>query len=862
MDAVSASRKGLPRLVSRERRRGATTSSHAARADSSAAPSNATSERKFCRRFRCTTWQITGWSCYAPVDSAPMGPSSPATAPDDGAPVCGAGAVRLRVRVMGVVQGVGFRPFVHRVAHRLGVAGSVRNTSGGAELELEAASEVVEAFLQELRLRPPPIARVDSVVSEPIPLTGEPGFRIVESLPTSEQAALVSPDVAVCDDCLAEMRAPGDRRHRYPFLNCTNCGPRFSIVRQVPYDRAETTMASFPLCAPCTHEFADPLDRRYHAQPIACPVCGPSVTLVASDGSTIAQRGEAIDRARSMLAEGRIVAVKGLGGFHLACDASNAAAVARLRERKPRRHKPLAIMCRDLDAVRACCEVSDSELRELSAPRRPILLLARRAVPSPIAGQVAPGHGELGVMLPYTPLHAMLLEPGAPPCLVMTSGNRTGGPIEISNDEAVRVLGSVADALLVHDREIWNRCDDSVAAVCDDRLMVLRRSRGFVPLPVDVDADLRPTFAVGAMFANVFALGRGGRVFLSQHIGDVDDADVLDFLEESYGKLRRWLAIDPEVVVHDVHPDLLTTHLAKRVAGDARVVAVQHHHAHLASAMAAARIAGPVQGLVFDGTGYGLDGGIWGGELLVGDAARVRRAGHLRELLLPGGDAATRRPLRIAAAWLHQLVPGADAVALDLWSRGDPEEFRIVRQMVDRRFNTSRTTSGGRLFDAVSSLLGVCDDASYEGQAAIELEQLATHAPEWQGPSMSVSGEIGRITIDPAPWFEGVVEAILRGADRAELARGFHRALAGAMAEACRRVVEGGGPRRVVLCGGVFQNRTLVRMVASELEARGMEAVSPGAVPVNDGGLALGQVMVANAARLDAAAELAVGWED
>jgi len=661
-------------------------------------------------------------------------------------------------------------------------------------------------------------------------------------------------------------------------------------------------MASFPLCEPCASEYEDPLDRRYHAQPVACPQCGPSVSLLAPDGAVLAERGDGVSAAREMLSNGRILAIKGLGGFHLACDATNGEAVQRLRDRKPRPHKPLAIMCRDVDTVRAHCELSEAEERELSHPRRPILLLARLALspPSPavrereqgpsrslqreegarlplpraervgegwgegvrIAPEVAPGHRDLGVMLPYTPLHALLLEPGAPDCLVMTSGNRTGGPIEISNEDAVRILGPIADALLVHDRDIWNRCDDSVASVRGDQLVMMRRSRGFVPLPVEVDAELRPTFAVGAMFANAFAIAKGRRVFLSQHIGDVDDATVLQFLEESYGKLRRWLGIEPELLVHDLHPDLLTTHLAKRMAGYARTVAVQHHHAHLASAMAAAGIDGEVQGIVFDGTGYGLDGAIWGGELLVGNAARVRRAGHLRELLLPGGDAATKRPLRIAAAWLHQLVPDASGMPLDLWTRAGADELQVVRRMVDRRFNSARTTSAGRLFDAVSAMLGVCDQVSYEGQAAIELEQFARDAERLSVGQMAVRGEMDRITIDPSPWFQGAITALAEGKDRAGIARDFHYSLACGTAEACARVAIGGGPRRVVACGGVFQNRMLASMVAQELERRGMQVVLPGRVPVNDGGLALGQVMVAHAAspaRVDGAA---VGWEE
>ena len=793
-----------------------------------------------------------------------MTPASPVRSTELVAGSC-EGLSRLRVGVAGIVQGVGFRPFVHRIAHELQLAGCVRNTFDGAELEIEGPRATLEALLAALRDRCPPMARIDRLQVEEVPALGEKVFRILHSASVGQHAALISPDASACPDCMRELRDPSDRRHRYPFINCTNCGPRFTIVQEVPYDRPKTTMSRFAMCPSCQREYGDPADRRYHAQPVACPDCGPSVQLLGAGGERMAERGEAIARARQMLLEGGIVAIKGAGGFQLACDASNSAAVSELRKRKARPRKPLAIMCRDREVVQALCEPTTSELEELEQPTRAILLLRRRREVqppwAPVAIEVAPGHDDLGVMLPSTPLHELLLESGGAACLVMTSGNRSGEPIEVTNQGALQRLAGIADAFVVHDREIWNRCDDSVGAMSGDRLMLMRRARGFVPLPVELPLEVQPTLALGAMFANAFAIGAGRRVFLSQHIGDVDSLQTLEFLNEAQKKLRRWLGLDPALLVRDLHPDLLTTRLAAELANGRRVVAVQHHHAHLASAMAAAGIDEPVQGIVFDGTGYGIDGKIWGGELLVGTAASVRRAGHLREMPLPGGDASTRRTLRIAMAWMHVLMPEG-APELELWQRAGRQEAEVVCRMVDRGFNTPMTTSVGRMFDAVSSLLGVCDASTYEGQGAIELEQFARGARDRAGLRMAVCDEDGVMVIDPEPAWRAMVEAIGAGAERRGLAWAFHQALAEATAEACARVAHAGGPRKAVFCGGVFQNRILVELASQALTRQGLEAVLPGAIPVNDGGLALGQVLVANAAPEPRSLGAPAGWEN
>jgi hydrogenase maturation protein HypF len=577
------------------------------------------------------------------------------------------------------------------------------------------------------------------------------------------------------------------------------------------------------------------------------------VALISPLGDIVVESNVALTAAQAHLLAGHILAIKGIGGFHLACDASSEEAVSRLRFFKSRPHRPMAVMCPDLERVREICWVSPEEARELTAPERPILLLKRRRIPehltSPIAADIAFGLEDIGVMLPYTPLHHLLLGDEGPSCLVMTSGNRRDEPIVVDNEEATASLGMVCDALLVHDRPIWNRCDDSVGFVDGKRLVVTRRSRGYAPLPVHVSQELRPTLALGAVLSDTFALGFGRRVFLSQHIGDVDNSKTLSFLRESIEKLSSWLDINPRVVAHDLHPDLLTSRLALELAEGRERVPVQHHHAHFAAALVAAGVAVEAQGLVLDGTGWGPDGSIWGGELLVGSAARLRRAGHLRPLPLPGGDAAIRRPVRLAAAYVHSMVPSAEDAPLALWSRISAEEARIVRRMAESGFNTPSTTSAGRLFDAVSALLGVRDAVTYEGQAAIELEHLARRGKTDEAPLLKIDvvEQNARLILDPEPAFATLTQAMLDGIEPANLAMGFHSALAESLAAACARVRDGGGPSLVALCGGVFQNRILTRLTGSALKSVGLEPLLPGLVPVNDGGLALGQAVVANA---------------
>ncbi len=750
--------------------------------------------------------------------------------------------------MQGLVQGVGFRPFVYRQARRLGLAGWVKNTSAGVELEAEGHPGAIDALVAALR-QGPPLARTDQLRQDSRALRGDESFVILPSEDSAGPAALVGPDVATCRACLAELRDPGDRRHGYPFVNCTDCGPRFTIVRGIPYDRPLTTMAGFPLCPDCAGEYADPMDRRFHAEPNACPRCGPRLMLLDPQGC--AMSGAPLLEAQRMLREGALLAVKGLGGYHLVCDARSERTVRRLRRRKRRPAKPLALMCRDLAVARQLCLLDEREQALLCGPQRPILILRRRRQRTGqrgVAAAVAPGQRCLGLMLPYTPLHHLLLAPDALSCLVMTSGNRSGGPLVADDREALRVLGPMTDALLMHDRPIANRCDDSLGYVEGQGPVLLRRSRGYVPLPLQLERAMPPALALGAGMHNCFALARGRQAFLSQHIGHTDDQDVLAFMEQAMAHFQRWLDLEPELVACDLHPDLATSHLARQLARGRELVRVQHHHAHLAAACVAAGQEGAVQGLVLDGTGYGPDGTVWGGEILVGDASGVRRAGHLRPLPLPGGEAAVRRPWRVAVGWLHVLAPELAQQALPLWERGASGELALVRRMVDRQFNAPLSSSAGRLFDAVAALLGLRDQVSYRGQAAIELEQLAlAGAPGFAAEPLARQRRTGRWVLDPAPLLRSLVRGLRAGLGPADLALAFHVSLAEALVGVCRALREEGAPQRVALCGGVFQNRILARICARGLKEDGLKPIMPGEVPVGDGGLALGQLAVAAA---------------
>jgi hydrogenase maturation protein HypF len=746
--------------------------------------------------------------------------------------------VRLRVEVRGAVQGVGFRPFVYRLAGEHALAGWVLNDARGVDLEVEGPQHSLEAFLAALRQAPPRSARIRSLEAAWLAPAGYAAFEIRASEPGGPRAAVLLPDLATCDACLAEVLDPADRRAGYAFANCTECGPRFTIVRALPYDRPNTTMAAFALCDACRAEYTDPADRRFHAQPVACPACGPQLTLTDVAGVRLAVRGDALERTVAALADGAIVAVKGLGGFHLMCDATHAAAVAALRAGKPRREKPFALMVRDLGMARALCDVDDAAAAMLGSPAAPIVLLPRRAGAPSLDG-VAPGLTTLGVMLPATPLHHLLLRAVARP-LVATSGNRADEPIATDGDGARARLGDVAALVLDHDRPIERHADDSVGRFIGGTWTPLRRARGFAPLPVALPHAVRPVLAVGAHQKCAIALAVGREAFVSQHLGDLDTPEALAAFERVIADFTRMYDVRPEVVAHDLHPDYASTRWA--LASGVPALAVQHHHAHLAACLAEHGAPGRALGVTWDGTGLGLDGTIWGGEFLLGDAAAFTRVARLRPFRLPGGDAAAREPRRAAFALLHALVPATARTAPQLASF-TAAEHAVLARMCETGAHAPMTTSAGRLFDGLAALLGLHAVAGYEGQAAMALEALADGAAWARDYAMPVHDAGDALELDWGPLVEAVATEAARGVDRRAIALGVHVALAQAIADVATRV----GESRVALSGGCMQNRVLVEHAERALRAHGHRVLRHREVPPNDGGIALGQIAIAAA---------------
>ncbi len=760
-------------------------------------------------------------------------------------------SIAKRLSVNGIVQGVGFRPFVYQLARRHGVRGSVANTGSGVSIHLEGAGDRIDAFCRDLTDRPPPLARITEVAVSPEVLRNPSDFRIIQSRSGAGRATLISPDVSVCDDCLDELFDPDDRRYRYPFINCTNCGPRYTIIDDIPYDRPHTSMRGFPMCSACRAEYEDPEDRRFHAQPNACPVCGPHVALVDAGGRPM-EAPDPIARAAELLAKGAVVAVKGLGGFHLAADAGNPAAVARLRSRKVREEKPLALMCPNLPAVHQIAEPTVEEAVLLASPQRPIVLLKKRE-DGPIADAVSPRNRYFGVMLPYTPLHHLLFDAGVDfTALVMTSGNRSDEPIAIDNGEATDRLSGIADAFLVHDRDIVLRSDDAIVRRAAGAIRPIRRSRGYVPVPVFLDGPRIPVLACGAELKNTVCLTRGDQAFLSQHVGDLSNLAAEAFFEQTIDHLKRILDIEPALVAHDLHPDYLSTRYARELPGIPRQ-GVQHHHAHITSCMAENRIQGPVIGLAFDGAGYGPDGAVWGGEVLIAGLDRFRRAGHLSYVGLPGGDAAAKEPWRMAVSHLHDAF-GDDLPELDppLLSGVDPARRRFVLEMVQKGVHCPPTSSLGRLFDGAAALLGLRDRAAFEGQAAMELEMIADPAEAgvydgaWE-PVPGTTMETGVHRLPAGPIIRGMVRDLADGVPRETIAGRFHKTLIRRFSDLCGRIREAGGPDRVALSGGAFQNVLLLTGFIETLEGMGFTVFTHTQVPANDGGIALGQAVAAAA---------------
>ncbi|MFJ9467812.1 carbamoyltransferase HypF [Streptomyces caniferus] len=778
-------------------------------------------------------------------------------------------AARRRITVRGVVQGVGFRPFVHTLATELGLTGHVTNTGEGVVAEVEGALAALDLFGRRIGAEAPPLAVVESVEAEDVAVTGDAAFRILPSRGEGLSRTLVSPDAATCDACLAELTDPADRRHRHPFLTCTHCGPRFTIVTGVPYDRALTTMDRFPMCPRCAREYADPADRRFHAQPLSCHECGPRLRLLTADPAdrTRPPRPEPgpdpVAGTRRLLARGAIVAVKGLGGYHLVCDASDDTAVTLLRRRKARGDKPFALMARHIADVAHLVHVRAEERALLGGPVRPVVLLRRRRDPAPapdapvLSGAVAPGSPDLGVMLPYTPLHHLLLglpgDPHGPRLLVMTSGNVAGEPIVTDDEEAVRRLAHLADAWLTHDRPIRIPCDDSVVRISDGEPLFIRRSRGYAPLPVRLPVPVRPALAAGGDLKNVLCLAEGHRAWLSAHIGDMDDLATQLAFEEAEAHLETVTGVRPQLLAADRHPGYRSGQWAQRHTDGRPLVRVQHHHAHIASAMAEHGVPDgrPVIGVAFDGTGYGDDHAVWGGEILLADYDGYRRFGQLAYVPLPGGDTTVRRPYRMALA--HLRAAGIDwAEDLPAVAACPPEERRLLARQLERHLNCVPTSSMGRLFDAVSSLAGICHHAGYEAQAALALEAAALTAGEDHGPGYAFAlraaptGTTGADTVaDPAPVLTAVVADLRAGTAPALIAARFHTAVADLVRRGCALARERAGLTTVALTGGVFANTLLAEAAARLLRQDGFTVLRHRRVPPNDGGLALGQIVVA-----------------
>jgi len=741
--------------------------------------------------------------------------------------------------VTGTVQGVGFRPFVWRLAARHELGGWVRNRSGVVEIHAEGDTMMLDAFAHEIASEAPALARVEEVSWRRCEVEDLVGFDVDASVDVPSAGRLVSPDAATCPACLAELFDRRDRRYRYPFINCTDCGPRFTIIEELPYDRERTSMRAFAMCADCRHEYEDPADRRFHAEPIACPVCGPRLELVSPDGHGLPGGEDAVTVAAELLSWGATVALKGLGGFHLACDATDERAVERLRRRKHRPDKPFAVMVADVGSAREWFEPTDDEVEVLGSWRAPIVLVADR---ERLAPGVAPGHRRQGVMLPSTPLHHLLMSAFDRP-LVMTSGNLSDEPICIANDEALARLHDVADAFLLHDREVVARYDDSVVQVHEGRTTVMRRARSYAPSAIRLPAPVRrPLLGVGAELHGAFCLASGDRAFLSQYIGDLDTDDAMRAYRDAFERYRTLFRVEPEAIAHDLHPDFLSTRFAEEFS--LPMVAVQHHHAHVVATMAEHGLEGEVLGLAFDGFGLGDDGTAWGGEMLACDWTDYRRVGRLRRVRQPGGDSATRNPARMALA--HACDAGVRDEALSLLPLSDDEIAAVLAQL-ETGLASPLTSSAGRLFDAVAALAGVCTRSTYEGQAAMLLEQAA--APALAAPPAEPvveRSEEGVLELDTRPLVAAAVLDLVSNVSPALVAARFHSSLAAGIGEMGTRAAAEHGLDRVVLGGGVFQNRLLAEDLCGRLSRNGLRAFLPAEVPVGDGGIALGQVMVAN----------------
>ena len=757
--------------------------------------------------------------------------------------------IAKRLEISGVVQGVGFRPFLVSLAGKYHLKGEVSNTSDGVVVLVEGTDDAIGRFSADIHNKSPLLASVTKIKTVDI----EPGhfssFQIVKSRVAGPRTTLISPDVTVCDDCLLEMKNPSDRRFEYPFINCTNCGPRFTIIEDIPYDRPKTSMKGFQMCPACRAEYDDPMNRRFHAQPNACPVCGPEVFLTDNKGKRISMGSEdAIALAARHLSEGRIVAVKGLGGFHLACDASHQDAVKTLRQRKNRPHKPFALMAASTSALFDHVRVSEAEKNLLNSYHRPIVLLKKKEAgqhrTGSLARETAPFNGCLGIMLPYTPLHYLLLEKG-PSVLVMTSGNRSGEPLSIDNADALQTFSHIADYFLLHNRDIYFRADDSIARVQAGKTRFMRRSRGYAPLPMVMDQKLPKILACGAGLKNTICITRGNEVFLSQHIGDLFNVKTYEFFKAAIDHLKKVMDIEPELIAHDLHPGYMSTAYAMEAKG-IKKIGVQHHHAHAVACMAENDIDEEVLGITLDGTGYGTDGHIWGGEFFLCTRQKFQRKAHLSYIRMPGGDAAVLEPWRMAASVLYEAF-GKDFLNLDIpyIKEMDKKKLSFIFQMMEKNLNCPLTSSCGRLFDAVASLLCIRHEISHESQAAMELEAVADEILSWESYDFRLTGD--PIQIDLLPSIRQIVADLQAGISLAAISSKFHHTLVSAFVSAAKTVSRETGVNKIVLSGGVFNNDMILNRMITGLEKYHFTVYTHTKVPSGDGGICLGQAVVAAA---------------
>jgi len=748
---------------------------------------------------------------------------------------------RLAITVKGIVQGEGFRPFVYSLAHSLNLAGWVKNAAIGVLIEIEGPDSDIEQFCHYLSSQAPPLARIDSISQEDIPYQGISGFVILPS-DGGERDTLIAPDMAICPECLADMRDPNNRRYRYPFTNCTNCGPRFTIIESLPYDRPATTMRDFTLCDACDAEYHDPMNRRFHAQPNACPVCGPQMAFNNNEGKHVS--GDVWQLADSALKKGEILAVKGLGGYHLVCDAQNEQAVKKLRSRKYRWDKPFAVMMPNIDTIKRFCLVNDEEEFLLNSRRRPIVLLQKKKGEE-LAFEVAPNNARLGVMLPYTPMHYLLMEQQI--ALIMTSGNISDEPIVYQDDEAFSRLAQIADSFLINNRPIFRRCDDSVVVFAADKARLLRRSRGYAPQTLSFNKVNQSILACGGEQKNTFCLTKGKKAFLSQHIGDLENLATLESFEKEIAYFQKMFAISPKVIAYDLHPEYLSTKYALDYPGDVKTIGVQHHHAHLASVLAEAGVSEPVIGLIFDGTGYGTDGHLWGGEVLVGNAVSYSRAAHLDYVPMPGGAKAIREPWRMALSYLAATI-GVEGLGKHSLVKDFPDNWQLLWQTTQKGINAPLTSGMGRLFDAVAACCGIGQKVNYEGQAAIELEQsiIPQTANAYQFAIKQEQNTDGYI-IDWRPVFNSLIEDLASGQIIGAIAWRFHEAVINLALEICLILKEKLAINTVALSGGVWQNIYLMEGTIKVLREAGFEVLSNSKVPTNDGGISYGQAAVAAA---------------